>query len=456
MTTTLEQISARLDRLPVSRFHFKVLVIAAASLLFDTLDGIVITFVLADLKTQWQFGVATIGFIVALGLGGYLVGAVSCGFVADRIGRKKTILVTLILYSPFSAARGFANDVPTLAALHFMTFIFIGAESSTVPPYLAEFWPARVRGKLNGVVMAFFGFGIAFSPLWALLIIPRWGWRWALFLTAPFALIGGIMRSTLPESPRWLTRVGRADEADALVAKIEAQVERETRRPLPPPVTRANLANDAGRTVLRPRDLPTRLYRRITVMLWAAWFAEFAVFYVFQTFVPTILAAEGYAIVKSFTYSAVIYGAAIPAYVLGGQIVEWIDRKYAVLLAFSATALFGTLFGLATEPWQFMLFGGLTAFALALGSTALYTYTPELYPTEVRVTGMGIASGWGRAGAITALLVFGFLFKTQGKSLLFIISDSVLLIGAIGIACFGPSTRGRRLEETSLGVNTGS
>ncbi len=273
MTAALDQISARLDRLPVSRFHFRILAIAAASLIFDTLDGIVITFVLADLKETWHFDVATIGYIAALGLAGYLVGAVSCGLVADRIGRKKTILATLVLYSLFSAARGFANDVPTLAALHFITFIFIGAESSTVPPYLAEFWPARVRGKLNGVVMGFFGVGIALSPVWALMIIPHWGWRWALFLTAPFALIGGIMRTTLPESPRWLIRVGRAQDADTVVTKIEAQVERQTKRPLPAPTFRGKLANDAARTVLRPRDLLTRHYRRITIMLWAAWFA---------------------------------------------------------------------------------------------------------------------------------------------------------------------------------------
>jgi putative MFS transporter len=102
-----------------------------------------------------------------------------------------------------------------------------------------------------------------------------------------------------------------------------------------------------------------------------------------------------------------------------------------------------------------MVFGGLTSFALALGSVAVYTYTPELYPTEVRVTGTGIASAWGRVGAITALLVFGFLFKTHGKSLLFVMSDSILIAGAIVVVIFGPSTRGRRLEDTSRPERSG-
>ena len=152
----------------------------------------------------------------------------------------------------------------------------------------------------------------------------------------------------------------------------------------------------------------------------------------------------------------VIYGAAVPAYLLGGQIVDWIDRKYSVLLAFAATMLSGTLFGLATQPWAFMAFGGATTFFLAVGSTAIYTYTPELYATEIRVTGMGIASAWGRVGTITTLLIFGFLFKAQGKSLIFIMSDSILFLGAVTVALFGPPTRGRRLEDTSQGTFQGT
>src|SRR5262250_3866205 len=163
---TLGEASDRLDRLPTSRFHAK-----------------------------------TIGVVSAIRLSGYLVGAAICGYVADRIGRKKTILFTLILYSIFSASRGLSKTLSLFAFLNFFTWFFVGAESSTVPPYLAELWPSRIRGKLVGWMMAFFGAGIALSSLWALLTIPTLGWRWALFLTAPFALIGGVMRSVLPESP---------------------------------------------------------------------------------------------------------------------------------------------------------------------------------------------------------------------------------------------------------------
>src|ERR1700756_1809804 len=126
---TLQGVSDRLDRLPASRFHAKILIVAALSLLFDTLDTAITGFVLASLRSTWHFDAKTIGFVSAIGLSGYLVGSFLCGFVADYIGRKKTILFTLILYSVFSASRGLSNTISQFAWLNFCTWFFVGAES---------------------------------------------------------------------------------------------------------------------------------------------------------------------------------------------------------------------------------------------------------------------------------------------------------------------------------------
>ena len=442
---TLGDVSDRLDRLPASRFHARILIVAALSLLFDTLDTAVTGFVLASLRTVWHFDAKTIGVVSAIGLSGYLAGSAICGFVADHIGRKKTILFTLILYSVFSACRGLSGTVGVFAFLNFFTWFFVGAESSTVPPYLAELWPSRIRGKLVGWMMAFFGAGIALSSIWALLIIPTLGWRWALFLTAPFALIGGIMRSVLPESPRWLIRVGRIADAEAVLRRVEDEVAKSRGQALPP-VVPGQRPHVSSRRV-DPRELLGADYRSLTLMLWTAWFAEYGVLYTYQIFLPTILSAEGHSIVNSFRYSVVIYSAVIPGYVVGGYVVEWLDRKYAILLSFAAIAAFGTLFGLSRSPAQIMTFAGSTVFFISLGSTAIYTYTPELYPTEIRATAMGIASAWGRVGAVTMLLVFGHFFAIHGKSLLFLIINPILIIAAFVVLSAGPSTRGRPLQE---------
>ena len=166
-------------------------------------------------------------------------------------------------------------------------------------------------------MMAFFGAGIALSSVWALLIIPTLGWRWALFLTAPFALIGGVMRSVLPESPRWLIRVGRHTDAEAVLRRVEGEVAKSTGRVLPP-VSPSQSGPQMSRRV-DPRELLGAAYRSLTLMLWAAWFAEYGVLYTYQIFVPTILSAEGHSIVSSFRYSVVIYSPQFPVMYSGGM-----------------------------------------------------------------------------------------------------------------------------------------
>lgn len=449
-TLTQSSLAARLDRLPVSRFHIVVLTVAALSLFFDTLDTVITGFVLATLRTEWNFDAAVLGQLSAIGLAGYLVGSLFAGFAADKYGRKKMIMLTLIFYSLFSASRGLANELGTFALLNFFTWAFVGAESSIVPAYLSELWPSRVRGKLNGWMMGFFALGIACSPIWALNIIPHLGWRWALFLTLPFALVVGMMRSGLPESPRWLLQVGRTKDAELALQDIEQRVANQNGGHLPPVATpAATTATYAPAKKYRARDLLNPRFRKITIMLWLAWMAEYGVLYTFMTFVPTLLAMEGFTIVKSFQFSIAIYAAVIPGYVLGGYVIDLLDRKNTAILAFLGTAVFGTLFGLSSTPAALMTFGGLMSFCLALGSTAIYSYTPELYPTEIRATGMGIASAWGRAGAIALLLVFGVFAVLKGKFFVFLISDVVLIIAALAIAIVGPSTKGRSLEESS-------
>jgi putative MFS transporter len=296
-------------------------------------------------------------------------------------------------------------------------------------------------------MMGFFGAGIALSSVWSLLTIPTLGWRWSLFLTAPFALIVGLLRWVLPESPRWLVRAGRRSDAEETLTRIENEVAKSTGQPLPV-VTPSQSAAQLSPKWVNPKELVGPAFRRLTFMLWVVWFAEYGVLYTYQIFLPTILSAEGRSIVNSFRYSVVIYLSVVPGYVIGGYVVEWLDRKYTILVSFASVVVFGTLFAYSRSSVQIMVFAGITVFFISLGSTAIYTYTPELHPTEIRATAMGIASAWGRVGAVTMLLVFGHYFATLGKSLLFMIIDPVLIVAIIVVLCLGPSTRGRPLQET--------
>ena len=446
MSATTPGLLARLDRLPPSRFHLMVLVVAGMSLFFDTLDTVVTGFAFAAFRTEWGLGASALGITSAIALAGYLVGSVLVGFLADRFGRKAVMTWSLALYSLFSAARALSPGIETFVVLNFFTWLFVGMESCVVPPYLAELWPSRLRGRFNGGMMAFFAFGIALSPVWALVFLPSVGWRWTLALTAPFALLIGAMRVVLPESPRWLLSQGRDAEAEAAVMSIERRVAASHGGVLPPVVAVA--APVAARRVQR-RDIVARGVLPLTAMLWLVWFTEYGVLYTFQSVLPTLLALDGFSIVRSTQFSVVIFSGFIPGYILSGFFLDLVGRKTWLMVSFAGIGLSGTLFGFSHTPGEIMACAWFTAFFLGNGSTAIYTYTPELYPTEIRTTAMGMASAWGRAGGILLLLVFGIFSILQGRLALFVVSDGLLLASIVAVALLGPNTKGRTLEATS-------
>lgn len=446
MTVTTQGLVARLDRLPPSRFHVVVLVVAALSLLFDTLDTVVTGFAFAAFRGEWGLGGMALGITSAIGLAGYLVGSVLVGFVADKFGRKAVMTWSLALYSLFSASRALSPGIEVFVVLNFFTWLFVGMESCVVPPYLAELWPSRLRGRFNGLMMGFFAFGIALSPIWALIFLPNVGWRWTLALTAPFALLIGLMRTLLPESPRWLMSQGRAAEADAVVTSIEARVARSHGGVLPPI---GPIAAPVAIHKVQRRDIVAKGMLPLTLMLWLVWFTEYGVLYTFQSVLPTLLATDGFSIVRSTHFSVVIFSGFIPGYIFSGFFLDLVGRKTWLMVSFAGIGISGTLFGYASTGTEIMACAWFTAFFLGNGSTAIYTYTPEIYPTEIRTTAMGMASAWGRAGGILLLLAFGIFSVLQGRLALFVVSDGLLIASILVVAIVGPRTKGLTLEAAS-------
>jgi MFS transporter, putative metabolite:H+ symporter len=332
--------------------------------------------------------------------------------------------------------------------LNFFTWLFVGMESCVVPTYLAELWPSTLRGKFNGWMMGFFAFGIALSPVWVYLVRPELGWRGMLACTAPFALLVGAMRFCLPESPRWLLSRGRAAEAERILERIERQVERQTGRALPAVVMNAG-DNAPRRTPVGRRAILSRAWLPVTLMLWLVWFTEYGVLYTFMSVLPTLLAHDVASLTRSTGFSIVIFSGFIPGYILGGYLVDLLERKFWLMFCFAGIGVSGTLFGFTTTPTAMMTCAWFTTFFLGNASTSIYTYTPELYPTEVRASAMGFASAWGRLGGISLLMTFGIFSVLQGRLALFLVSDALLAAGIVAVALVGPRTRGRTLEAAS-------
>ena len=232
--------AARLDRLPVTGWHRRLLVVTGLGVFFDLYEIFLGGVLGAVLTETWSLSGTQKSTLIAAAFAGMFVGANVLSVAADRLGRRRMFLVNLAVYSLFSLLAAFSPNLDVLLVLRFLAGLGLGGELILVDTYLAEFLPRGVRGRYISwaYTVGFLGVPIA-ALLGARLVASREllgmdGWRWLLVFGGLGALVVWAARSRLPESPRWLTARGRQDEASALVDGIEARVRAESGRPLPP------------------------------------------------------------------------------------------------------------------------------------------------------------------------------------------------------------------------------
>jgi MFS transporter, putative metabolite:H+ symporter len=444
-------LSARIERLPFGRFHWHLLLMGGFGYTFDGLDLAIVSFVLPVVRPLWSLSSVQIGFLGSGTYIGYLVGALFAGLLGDRIGRRAVMMYALVLYCLASLVSAFAQDWTFFLGCRIVAGIGTGAESAIVAPFLAEFVAARIRGRFTGSLAGFFSFGFLAAALLGYFAVPVApdAWRWVLVLTAAPVLMLLWWRRTLPESPRWLAGVGRGAEAEAVVARMEDDA-RRAGHTLPPPVALPALAGALPGRVSMLGQLAA-LWRpglaRITAMSWIVWLSITFSYYAFFTWIPSLLVESGMTITKSFGYSIAIFAAQIPGYFSAAYLNERIGRQatiasYMVLGGLSAVAL-----ALSHADATVTAAGICLSFFMNGTYAGVYAYTPEIFPTAVRATGMGTASAVGRIGAIASPLLVGWLYPHFGFAGVFGTTTVVLLVGALSVMVMGVSTRNRPLEE---------
>src|SRR5918993_1304306 len=215
--------SERLDRLPFTRKHLRVLTGSGLGWALDAMDVGLISFVIAALAVQWSLEPGQTAWIASIGFVGMAVGATLGGLLADRFGRRQVFAATLLIYGLATGASALVGGLAALLVLRFLVGLGLGAELPVASTYVSEFAPARMRGRLIVILEAFWAVGWTAAALIGFLVIPasEAGWRWAFGLGALPAAYALVVRWGLPESARWLERRGRTEEADAVVRSFE-------------------------------------------------------------------------------------------------------------------------------------------------------------------------------------------------------------------------------------------
>ena len=443
-------VAARLDRLPLSKFHYKLLTINGCAWAFDAFDVGLVTFIATALTQAWNLSSAQVGILLSSGLFGMMLGAFLSGPAADRFGRKAVFQWTMFIFPISSLACAFAWDFTSLIAFRFLVGIGLGGETPVVTALMGEFIPAKDRGKVQGLLNTFWAVGWLAAATLSYFVIPNIadGWRWAFVAGAVPALYIWVVRRNLPESPRWLALQNRDEEALAIVTQIETEVEKTT---VVPPLTEANLSAVSVAEKASTMTLFSPTYWRTTIMLWLLWFLGMFGYYGLFAWMPSLLVKAGHSMVKSFLYVVIMQMAYIPNQILCAYGMDKYGRKRLLtinlLLAGLSTILFGWALGYgALDIVQVIVLGVLTSFFVSGIWAITYTYTPELYPTGVRVTGTSMAATCSRIGSMLAPLVIGYALNVVGVTGAMAIVAGAFILAGIVVAILGKETKGQSLQ----------
>ena len=445
-------ILKRVERVPFGRFQWRLLWMGGLGYTFDAMDGAMIAFILPAVAKLWSLTSEQTGVLGSSAMIGYLFGAFFAGTLGDLIGRRTVMMYGLAIYCVATLIAAFAPSWQVLFGWRVVASVGTGAESAIIAPFLAEFVQKKYRGRFVGSLSGFFSFGFVLAALLGYFVIPatRDGWRIVQIVSALPIVMLLWWRRSLPESPRWLIERGRSAQAAAEVERIEAEVTRRGHASLAPleSVELPAAGVRGGGTFARNlAALWSPAMRRSTLMLWILWIAITFSYYGFFTWIPTLLVKQGMTTTKSFGYSLIIYLAQIPGYYSAAFISEKLDRKWTIVLYMVLGGVAAHLMSSAGTGASITGTGFLLSFFMNGTYAGIYAYTPELYPTAFRATGMGVASAFGRIGGLSAPIVIGYTYPRIGFGGVFFITTIVLVVGALAVGLLGIGTAGKSLEQ---------
>ena len=411
----------RLDRLPVTSKHKRLLLGSGLGWALDAMDVGLISFIMAALAVHWDLGASQTSWLASAGFLGMALGATFGGLLADKFGRRNVFSLTLLIYGLATGASALAGGLTVLIFFRFIVGLGLGAELPVASTLISEFAPRRVRGRMVVILEAFWALGWILAAIIGTFVVSTGesGWRWALALGMVPAAYSIYVRRGLPESVRFLESKGRHDEAEAIVASFEAAAEN---RPLDDALPEPTPSPAAS--IWSPQ------LRRRTAALWTIWFCVNLSYYGAFIWIPSLLVADGFSLVKSFSFTLIITLAQLPGYAVAAWLIELWGRRITLAVFLLGSAAAAGLYGAAATEALIILAGCLLSFFNLGAWGALYAIGPELYPTSLRGRGTGAAAGFGRLASIAAPLIVPPLLAAGGTAWLFIVFAAAFGIAA--------------------------
>jgi putative MFS transporter len=446
-----DEISRRLESLPVSSYVWRLVILLSLGGCFEMYDLFFTGYIAPGLTksglltttTQAFFGFSGIGAFVAATFAGLFVGTFFLGFLADRFGRRAIFTYALLGYSLASVVMAFQNTADGVLLWRFLAGIGIGIEVITIDTYVTELMPSGMRGRafaINQAVM-FIAIPVVAALAWWLVPLSPYGidgWRWVVLAGAAGAVLVWIVRRMVPESPLWLARQGRTEEALNILATIEAAAGIVPSRSDNSPGIRPASVGPTGYA-----DLFKPPYLGLVLLFMVFNFCQAFGFYGFANWVPTLLIEKGINVTKSLQYSFIVAFAYPIAPLLAAGFADRVERKWIICGACAAICAFGIAFSQLTGPASLIVCGVLITAANVTLSYAYHAYQTEVFPTAIRARASGLVYSMSRISAMFSGFIVAYVLRQGGVGGVFalITAAMVVVIGA-----YGPNVRGKPLD----------
>ena len=449
-----DEISRRLESLPASSYLWRLVILLSLGGWFEVYDLFFTGYIAPGLNrsglltttTQAFFGFSGIGAFVAATFAGLFVGTFFLGFLADRFGRRSIFTFALLGYTAASVAMACQTTSEGVLLWRFIAGIGIGVEIITIDAYITELVPSWMRGRafaVNQAVM-FTAVPVVAALAWWLVPLSPYGvdgWRWVVLIGAAGSMVIWILRLYVPESPLWLARHGRTEEAAKILATLEASAGSTTRPPeMADALSSHAVANAGFAQLFKPP------YLSLVVLFMIFNLCQAFGVYGFANWVPALLVEKGITVTKSLQYSFIIAFAYPIAPLLAASFADRFERKWIICGAAAAIGAFGMAFSQFAEPALLILCGVLITAANMTMSYAYHAYQTEVFPTSIRARASGLVYSMSRVSATFSGFIVAYVLREAGAGGVFGLITTAMIVVIVAIAAFGPNVRGKPLD----------
>lgn len=405
MDTSKVNINDLIDKARFTSFHWKVLIWCLLIIIFDGYDLVIYGVALPLLMQQWSLTAVEAGLLASAALFGMMFGAMIFGTLSDKLGRKKTILICVTLFSGFTFIGAFAKGPTEFAILRFIAGLGIGGVMPNVVALMTEYAPKKIRSTLVAIMFSGYAIGGMTSALLGAWLVKDMGWQIMFLIAGIPLLLLPLIWKFLPESLTFLVKSNHSEQAKSIVCKIapETQVNANTQMVL----------NESTTTDEPVRALFQQGRTFSTFMFWIAFFMCLLMVYALGSWLPKLMLQAGYSLGASMLFLFALNIGGMVGAIGGGALADRFHLKPVITIMFVVGSAALILLGINSP--QIILYSLIAiAGAATIGSQILlYTFVAQFYPTALRSTGMGWASGIGRIGAIIGPVLTGALLTLE-------------------------------------------